>query len=55
MRHLDSTRKFDASKERATRPPMPRFCMPAMPPLGLMASIENRLQAWRQRIHHRTH
>ncbi len=47
MRHLDHSRQLDA--ERTTHPSMPRFCMPAMPPLGLMASIEKRLRAWRQR------
>ena len=52
MRHLDHPRKLDASAEHTTRPPVPRFCMPAMPPLGLMASIENRLHAWRQHLHH---
>jgi len=52
MRHLDHSRKLDATAENTTRPPVPRFCMPAMPPLGLMASIENRLHAWRQHLHH---
>ncbi|MDR9438564.1 MAG: hypothetical protein RI841_03565 [Halomonas sp.] len=55
MRHLDHSRQLDTITERTTRPSMPRFCMPAMPPLGLMASIEKRLRAWRQRNHHRTY
>lgn len=56
MRHIDDTRKFDATThKRSTRPPMLTLCMPAMPPLGLMASIENRLRAWRQRHHHQAH
>ncbi|PRY68264.1 hypothetical protein [Halomonas ventosae] len=55
MRHLDHSRKLDTTAERPTRPAMPTLCMPAMPPLGLMASIENRLRAWRQRHHHRPH
>lgn len=55
MRHHDHCRKFDVTTERSARPAMPVFCMPAMPPLGLIASIENRLWAWRQRHHHPTH
>ena len=55
MRHLDHSRKFDATNERSTRMSMPVLCMPAMPPLEIISSIENRLRRWRQRNHHRTH
>ncbi|CAM3536681.1 hypothetical protein [Halomonas lysinitropha] len=55
MRQLDPTRKLDTAAERPDHTAMPRFCMPAMPPLGLVASIENRLRAWRQGNHQRTH
>ncbi|MCL7939903.1 hypothetical protein M8009_06260 [Halomonas sp. ATCH28] len=50
MRHLDHSRKLDASAERPTRSPMLTLCMPAMPPLGLVTAIQKRLQAWRQRL-----
>ncbi|MDW7747129.1 hypothetical protein [Halomonas sp.] len=52
MRQLDPTRKLDTGAERTNRPAMPRFCMPAMPPLGLVAVIHSRLRTWQQRLHH---
>lgn len=55
MRHLDHSRNFDATQERPARMSMPLLCMPAMPPLGIMASIENRLRSWGKRNHRRTH
>ncbi|MDI5891775.1 hypothetical protein [Halomonas rhizosphaerae] len=55
MRQLHPTRKLDTAAERTDRTAMPRYCMPAMPPLGLVASIEKRLRAWRQRHHQRIH
>ncbi|MBZ9560147.1 MULTISPECIES: hypothetical protein [unclassified Modicisalibacter] len=52
MSALDPIRRErcqDRQTRLPSRPPMPDFYMPAMPPLGLIQAVETRLRDWRRR------
>lgn len=49
MSDHNQTRCPQRDEEKPTQPPWPDFYMPAMPPLGLINTVENWVRAWVRR------